>query len=114
MQKAQAGRIRYSAITLVGFGAGDRVWLSTWHFWKTRPSRKLNNSQKGPYMVRMVSDKNTYKLDLPYTILTYNTFQVSFRNLYTPPIIVEPQFEPPLTVISIPDEWDVDWILHAM
>jgi hypothetical protein len=114
MQKAQASRMKYSGIKLVGFGAGDRVWLLTRHFWKTRPSRKLNYSQKGPYTVRMVSDKNTYQLDLPYTILTYNTFQVSFGNRYTPPITVEPQLQQPLAVISNPDEWDVDWILYAM
>jgi hypothetical protein len=114
MQKAQASRIKYSGIKLVGCGAGDMVWLSTRHFWKTRPARKLNYSHKGPYTVRMLSDKNTYKLDLPYTILTYNTFQVSFLNRNTPPITGEPQLEPLLTVISNPDEWDVDWILHPM
>jgi len=51
----------------------------------TRLSKKLDYKRTGRYTESMVSDKNAYKLDLPYTIRKHNVFHLSLFHHYTPP-----------------------------
>jgi len=77
LQEAQANQKKYAGGKEVVFEVGDKVWRSTWHFRTTRPSKKLDYKQTGPYTVSQVINKKAYKLHLPYTIRKHNVFHVS-------------------------------------
>jgi len=79
----------------------------------TRPSKKLDSKQTGPYTVSNVINKNAYKLDLPYTIWKHNVFHVSLLDCYTPPTAGQALSEPLPTVIEASGEWEVDRILDS-
>jgi len=65
LQEAQARQMKYAGGKEVVFEVGDKVWLSTRHFRRTRPSKKLDYKRPGPYTVSKVINKNAYKLNLP-------------------------------------------------
>jgi len=113
LQEAQANQTKYAGGKEVVFEVGDKVWLSTRHFRTTRPSKKLDYKQTGPYTVSKVINKNAYKLDLPYTIRKHNVFHVSLLDRYTPPTAGQPPTEPQPTVVDDSDEWEVDRILDS-
>jgi hypothetical protein len=85
IQESQANHTKYAGGKDVVFDVGDKVWLSTWHFRTTRPSKKLDFKRTGPYTVSKVINKNAYKLDLPYTIRKHKVFHVSLFDHHTPP-----------------------------
>jgi len=113
LQEAQPNQTKHAGGKEVVFEVGDRVWLSTWHFRTTRPSKKLDYKRTGPYTVSKVINKNAYKLDLPYTIRKDNIFHVSLLDRYTPPTAGQPPSEPQPTVVDDSDEWEVDRILNS-
>jgi hypothetical protein len=113
LQEAQANQTKYAGGKEVVFEVEDMVWFSTRHFRTTRPSKKLDYKQTGPYTVSKVVKKNPYKLDLLYTIRKHNVFHISLLDRYTPPTAGQPQSEPQPTVVDDSDEWEVDRILDS-
>ena len=112
-QMAQANQTKHAGGKEVVFSVGDKVWLSTWHFRTTRPSKKLDYIWTGPYTVGTVINKKAYKLDLPYTIWKHNVFHVSLLDRYTPPTTAQPPSEPQPTVVDNSDESEVNRILDS-
>ena len=111
--EAQASQTKHSGSKDIVFEIGDRVWLSTRHFWTTRPSKKLDYKRTGPYTVSKVINKNAYKLDLPYTIRKHNVLHISLLDRYTPPTAGQLPSEPQPTVVDDSEEWEVDRILDS-
>jgi hypothetical protein len=62
--EAQVWHSKYAAGKNVTFEVSNKVWLSTRHIRTTRPSNKLDYKWPGPYTVSMITDKNSYKLEL--------------------------------------------------
>jgi hypothetical protein len=104
LQEAQANQTKYAGGKEVVFEVGDKVWLSTQHFRTTRPSKKLDYKRTGPYTVSKVINKNSYKLDLPYTIQKHNISHVALLDRYTPPTAGQPPSELQPTVVDDSDE----------
>jgi hypothetical protein len=77
MQEAQANQTKYAGGKEVVFEVGDKVWLPTWHFQMTRPSKILDYIWTGPYAVSKVINWNDCKLVLPYTIRKHNVSHLS-------------------------------------
>ena len=112
---AQERQMKYAGGKEITFEVGDRVWLLTKHFRKTRPSKKLDYKCAGPYMVSMIINQNAYKLDWPKTMRNHNVFHVSQLDRYTPPVVGQPASEPLLTIVdeSGEEELEVDRILDS-
>jgi len=113
LQEAQANQTNHAGSEAVVVEVGDRVGLSTRHFWTTRPSKKLDYKRTGLYTVSKVINKTAYKLDLPYTIWRHNVFHVSSLDHYSPPTAGQPPSDPQPTVVNHSDEWEVDRILDS-
>jgi len=113
LQEAEANQTKHAGSKEVLFEVGLCVWLSTRHFWTTRPSKKLDYKWTGPYTISKVINKNAYKLDLQYKIRKNNVFHVSLLNRYTPPTASQPPSEPQPMVIDDSDEWEVYRILDS-
>jgi hypothetical protein len=62
LQEAQANQTKYTGGKEVVFEVGGKVWLSTRHFRTTRPSKKLDYTRTGPYMVSKVINTNAQEL----------------------------------------------------
>ena len=113
LQEALANQTKYASGKEVVFEVGDKVWLSTWHFRTTRPSKQLDYKRTGPYTVSKVINKNAYKFNLPYRIRKHNVFHDSLLDRYTPPTSGQAPSEPQPTVVDDSDEWEVDRILDS-
>jgi hypothetical protein len=85
LQEVQASQTQYASGKEVVFEVGDRVWLSTWHFWTTTPSKRLDYKRTGPSVVSNVINKNAYRVALSYTIRKHNVFHVSMLDHYSAP-----------------------------
>ena len=114
LQEVQANQTNYTGGKEVVFEVGDKVWLSTWHFRTTGPSKKLAYKRTGPCAVSKVVNKKTYELNLAYTIRNDHVFEVSSPGRYTPPTASQPPSEPQPTGGNNCEEWDVEWIFDSM
>ncbi|TKA43710.1 hypothetical protein B0A49_13608, partial [Cryomyces minteri] len=96
---------------------GDKVWLSTRNLSTTRPSKKLDYRQIGPYSVTEIISPTTYKLDLPHDFQIHDVFHTNLLRrdpddalpgqIPTPP--------PPLVLAEDEElnEWEVEEILDS-
>jgi hypothetical protein len=66
LQEAQTRQTKYAGSKEVVFEVGDKVWLSTLHFRKTRLPKKLDYKRTGPYTVSKVINQ----------IVTKQTFRI--------------------------------------
>jgi hypothetical protein len=64
---------------------GNNVWLSTGHFYRTRPLRKLNYKHTGLDIVNDISVKNAENLQLPKTMCNEQILNISQLDCFTPP-----------------------------
>jgi len=106
-QTMSAGR------TEITFYLGDKVWLSTNHFWTTRPSKKLNFKRAGPYSVSQVINPIAHKLHLPKTMQNHNVCHGSQLDRFTPPVSSQPSNEPLPSIFNDSEEWEVDLLLDS-
>jgi len=112
-QEAQASQTKYTSGKEVVSEVGDKVWLSTQHFWTTRPSKKLDYNRTGLYMVSNVINKIAYILDLPYTIRKHIVFHVSLLDPNKPSTASQPPSELQLRMVDNSEEWEVDQVLDS-
>jgi len=113
LQEVQARQTKYAGGKVVVFEVADKVWPSTWHFWTTRPSKKLDYNRTGRYTESQIINQSAYELELPYTIRKHNVFHISLLNHYTPPPAGQPPSEPQPTIVDDFDEWEVDRIIDS-
>jgi len=111
--EAQAWQSKYAGGKDVTFEVGNKVWLSTWHFRTTRPSKNLDYKRTGLYTVSKIINRNAYKLDLPKTMRNHNVFYVSQLDHYTPPVVGQPSPERHPVIVDDSEEWEVERILDS-
>ena len=87
--------------------SGDMVWLLPRNIRTTRPCKKLDCKNIGPFKILAKIGECAYKLDLPPSMRIHNTFHIFLHELYhddkfpsqptqpSPPIIIEgePEYE---------------------
>lgn len=85
------------------YKVGDEVWLSTKNIRTTRPAKKLDAKNVGPFAISEVINPRAYRLSLPSTMKIHNVFHTSLlhpvandpypqqaeQNVAPPPIVVE-------------------------
>jgi len=108
--EAQVQQSTYAGGKNVTFKGGNQVWLVTWHFWITGPSKKLNSKWTGLYMVRKIFNKNDSKLDLPKTMRNYNIFHVLQLVYYTPCVIWQPSCKSHPVILEDWEEYEFEQI----
>ena len=72
----------------------DLVWLSTKNIRTTRPSKKLDHKNKGPFQIKKKMSAQAYELELPDSIKIHLVFHTSLLQ----PVVNDPlpgQIEPP-------------------
>ena len=106
---AQANKKRRN----VTFQEGQKVWLSAKDIQTERPCKKLDHKWLGPFKVlKVVAGGTDCKLELPASMLIYDTFHVSKLALDPEdPLPGQGYEEPPPVVIKDQKEWDVEEIL---
>lgn len=62
----------------------------------------------------MISNKNSFKHDLPKTMRIHNAFPVLQHDQYTPPAIGQRSLEPHAVMVNDSEEWQVARILDSM
>jgi hypothetical protein len=106
-QKNQADKHRRE----VDFTVGDMVYLLLKGYNTTRPNKKLDDQQAGPYRITMKVG-NAYRLDLPPSMKIHPVFSPDkLRKAATDPL--PGQYEDPPQAIEIDghDEWEVEKII---
>ncbi len=91
----------------IDFKVGDRVMLSSENIKTTRPSKKLDAKQLGPFTISEVIGTHAYRLNLPWTMKNHDVFHVS---LLTP--FVEPTFpnqQPTEVIPEVDDDGELKW-----
>jgi hypothetical protein len=59
------------------YKVGDMVWLNSRNLKTTRPSKKLDHKNLGPFRVSEKVNSRAYRLDLPASMKVHNVFHVS-------------------------------------
>lgn len=92
---------------------GDRVWLNTKNIKTTRPSKKLDHKNEGPFKI-IRADGPSYELELPKSMRIHPVFHKNLLRL-TPEDPLEGQIiePPPPVIIEGEKEYDVVDILDA-
>ena len=96
---------------------GDQVWLSTKNLRTTRPTRKLDYRQVGPYEILKKIGTSSYELKLPSELAIHPVFHSSLLRL-DPNNPLEGQIPPPPPPIIVTgdhetDEWEVETVLDS-
>ena len=107
VKKAQDIQARYydRKYKPVEFEPGDLVWLNASHISTTRPSKKLDWKQLGPFKVLKRIGLQAYKLDLPPTMRhIHNVFHVSLLEPYKPSSLPPHSLPPPLPPLYVKDD----------
>lgn len=93
---------------------GDRVWLSTRNIRTTRPSKKLDHKQLGPFRIIEKVGPSSYRLDLPPAMHIKNVFHSNLLRL-DPQNGLPGQHQPPPPPVKVlgEDEWEVEEILNS-
>jgi hypothetical protein len=110
LQEVQAHQTKNAGGKEVVFEVDDKLWLSMWHFWMTRPSMTFEYKWPRLYAVSRVINKNGYKLYHPYMIWKDNMFHFSLLDRYTPPTATRQPSELQLTFLQDCDDREVDRI----
>ena len=97
------------------FQPGDLVFLDTRNIQTTRPCRKLDNKNAGPFKIVQQVGTHAYELDLPGDMqLSTKVLHVSLlepaQNDSLPGQIVPP---PPPVVVCDHEEWEVEKIVDS-
>jgi len=91
--------------------SGDMVWVLPRNIRTTRPSKKLDYKKIGPFKILARIGTSAYKLALPPSMATQNTFHISLLEPHQdnqfPSQIKEP---PPPIQIDGKDEYELDEI----
>jgi hypothetical protein len=95
----------------VDFEVGDKVWVSA-KTWKTsRPSKKLDYQQAGPYKI-VAKEGHSFRLELPPNIKVHPVFHASKLRKDPDDPLPGQQNEEPLPIeVEDNQEWEVDKIL---
>jgi len=92
----------------------DMVWLLPRNIKTTRPSKKLDYNQIGPFNILAKIGTSAYKLALPPSMAIHNTFHISLLEPYQdnpfPSQIKEP---PPPIQIGGADEYELDEVIAS-
>lgn len=108
-QAIQANRHRREA----DFSVGDRVFLSLRPYQTSRPNKKLDNQQAGPFPI-VEKIGNSFKLDLPESMKVHPVISPDKLRKAAPAETSLPgQYDDPSPAIDIEgeNEWEVDEIL---
>jgi Chromo (CHRromatin Organisation MOdifier) domain len=91
----------------VEFQTGDLVWLNASHITTSRPSKKLDWKQLGPFKVIKRIGLQAYKLELPITMRhIHDVFHVSLLEPYKSTSVPPHGLPPPLPPLYIKDDHD--------
>ena len=84
---------------------GDLVWLNSSHLSTTRPSKKLDWKQLGPFKVLERIGLQAYRLELPPTMRhIHNVFHISLLEPYKPSSLTPHGLPPPLPPLYVKDD----------
>ena len=96
------------------FKSGDMVWLQPRNIHTTRPSKKLDWKNIGPFRVMAKVGSNAYKLDLPTSMRIHNTFHISLLEPYKDNKFPSQTQEPPPPIqIEGEDEYELAEIIDS-
>ena len=96
------------------FNSADIVWLLPCNIYTTLPLRKLDWKQIEPFKITAKIGLNAYKLDLPPSMIIYNTFHVSLLEPYEDNKFSSQIQEPPPPIqIAGEDEYELDEIINS-
>jgi len=94
--------------------SGDMVWLLPRNIKTTRPSKKLDYKEIGPFKILAKIGTSAYKLALPPSMAVHNTFHISLLEPYQDnrfPLQIK---EPPSSIqIEGEDEYELDEIIDS-
>jgi hypothetical protein len=89
----------------IEYKPGDLVWLNSSHLSTTRPSKKLDWKQLGPFKILKRIGLQAYRLDLPPTMRhIHNVFHVSLLEPCKPSSLAPHGLPPPLPPLYIKDD----------
>jgi transposase InsO family protein len=96
------------------YRVGDRVMLSMENIKTTRPMKKLDVRQSGPFEVLSVIGTHAYKLKLPDSAKIHDVFHVSLLRPFTSPTYPGQYLEPPTPIETEQDlEYEVSAIVDS-
>jgi len=115
--KAQEFQAKYYNIghKPMEFKEGDYVWLAGKHIRTSRPKKKLDYKNFGPFKVTRVINTQAYQLKLPENWNIHDVFHVSLLEKYIPDVVSGRQ-QPMPHFVDIPEleQWHVEAILGQM
>jgi hypothetical protein len=83
------------------YKVGDIVWLNSRNLRTTRPSKKLDHKNLGPFRVSEKVNSRAYRLDLPTSMRIHNVFHVSLLHpAVDDPFPGQKEIPPPPEVIE--------------
>jgi hypothetical protein len=96
----------------VDYKPGDMVFLSSKNIRSSRPSKKLDDKNLGPFSTKEKVG-HAFRLNLPSTMKIHDAFHpVLLRKAATDPLPGQEHTEPPPIIIE-DEEWEVDDILNS-
>lgn len=95
------------------YQVGDLVWINAKNIRTSRPSRKLDFKQLGPYKVVEAVGPAAYRLELPSNLKAlHHVFPVNLLEPFTPPATGAKVVPPPVE-IDAQEEYHVDRVLDS-